>query len=404
MNSSPVVSCADHEACWQALSRRDQASETSFFYAVSTTGVYCRPTCSARRPRRENVSFYGSCDAAERAGFRACKRCLPNQPTARERRAVMVREACRAIERADSAPSLAALAEAAGLSRFHFQRAFKAETGLTPKSYAAGLRAERARGELATGRSVGAAIYGAGFGSSGRFYEDMGARLGMTPTTYRAGGRDLTIRFTVTTCSLGALLIAATERGVCAIELGDDPARLTSGLRERFARASFIATDAEFEAWVRLVIRCVEAPELGTSLPLDIRGTVFQQRVFRALLEIPLGSTTTYAELARAIGAPRAARAVGRACGSNGLAVVVPCHRVLHGDGTLSGYRWGVERKRALLEREAAYRQPVQQHGEPAVEARPFLLVRPRARFDRARQQEAAETEPLAAGTAAAPR
>jgi len=346
------------ELCWRALSERDQRADGRFYYAVESTGVYCRPSCPARRPRRENVSFHMTCEAAERAGFRACKRCRPNGQGPGERRAAWVGEACRALEQS-SPPDLATLAAGAGLSRFHFLRMFKAETGLTPKRYAQACRAARVKRGLADSSSVTAAIYDAGFVSSGRFYEASRDLLGMTPSRYRAGGRDTAIRFALTQCALGVLLVAATEQGVCTIELGDDGSALLAALRQRFPNASFVARDAQFESWVQAVVGFVERPELGLNLPLDIRGTAFQQRVFRALQEIPLGSTVTYAELARRVGSPGAARAVGSACAGNVLALAIPCHRVVQSGGKLAGYRWGVERKSALLEREAEAREAV---------------------------------------------
>ena len=337
---------------WQAVVTRDRAANGAFYYAVRTTGVYCRPSCAARLARRENVSFHATCEAAERAGFRACKRCRPDQP-ADDGHAAAVAKACRLIDEAEELPRLAALAEAAGLSPFHFHRVFKAMTGLTPKAYAAGQRGRRLVAELPRAGSVTEAIYGAGFNSSGRFYAASNNLLGMTPSRFRAGGMDLEIRFAVGQCSLGAILVAATDKGVCAIMMGEDPDALTHELETRFPKAKLLGGDKSFEEWVAKVVGFVEAPHLGLALPLDLRGTAFQQRVWQALRDIPPGTTTTYTELAQRLGMPNAVRAVAGACASNPVAVAIPCHRVVRRGGALAGYRWGIERKRALLDREA---------------------------------------------------
>jgi AraC family transcriptional regulator of adaptative response/methylated-DNA-[protein]-cysteine methyltransferase len=344
---------AGDEDRWAAVTRRDPRADGVFYYAVLTTGVYCRPSCAARRPLRENVRFHASCAAAERAGFRPCKRCRPNEPALAERRRAAVAEACRLIETAEELPSLDALAQAAGMSRFHFHRVFRAATGVTPKAYAAARRAERLRAELGKSGTVTEAIYGAGFNSSGRFYAASAAMLGMTPRKFRAGGEGVVIRFALGECSLGSVLVAASEKGVCAIMFGDDPGALLRDLQDRFPQAELIGADKSFEETVAKVVGFIEAPALGLDLPLDLRGTVFQQRVWQALREIPAGSTVSYAEIARRIGAPRAVRAVAQACAANDVAVAIPCHRVVRTDGALSGYRWGVERKRKLLAREA---------------------------------------------------
>jgi AraC family transcriptional regulator of adaptative response/methylated-DNA-[protein]-cysteine methyltransferase len=344
---------ANDEERWAAVRRRDRQADGIFYYSVSTTGVYCRPSCAARLARRENVRFHASPEAAERAGFRPCKRCRPNEPALAEQRAAAVAKACRLIEAAEEMPSLDALAEAAGMSRFHFHRVFKAVTGITPKAYAAAHRARRVRDELVRSETVTEAIYGAGFNSNGRFYATSAGMLGMTPTSFRSGGSGASIRFALGQCSLGSILVAATEKGICAISLGDDPDALLRDLQDRFPKARLIGGDAEFERMVAKVVGFVEAPAVGLDLPLDLRGTAFQQRVWQALREIPAGATVSYAEIAGRIGAPKAVRAVAQACASNAIAVAIPCHRVVRNDGALSGYRWGVERKRALLEREA---------------------------------------------------
>jgi AraC family transcriptional regulator of adaptative response/methylated-DNA-[protein]-cysteine methyltransferase len=337
---------------WSAVVRREASADAAFRYAVRTTGVYCRPSCAARRPRRENVSFFATAAEAERDGFRPCLRCRPNGASLAERQAAAVADACRRITGAEKTPGLEELSRAAGLSRFHFHRVFKAATGLTPRAYAAAGRADRLRVELARGGTVTGAMYRAGFNSSGRFYAAAGAALGMTPTAFRFGGAGATIRFAVNRCSLGSILVAAGAKGVCFISMGDDGQALARELRERFSRAELVNGEAEFDRLVAAVVACVEEPRLGLNLPLDVRGTAFQRRVWQALRDIPAGTTATYADVARKLGAPRAARAVAGACAANVLAVAIPCHRVVRTNGGLSGYRWGVGRKRALLDRE----------------------------------------------------
>src|SRR5437773_7790391 len=293
---------------WAAVLARDPKADSKFVYSVESTGAYCRPSCAARTARPENVAFHATPGDAERAG----------------------------------------------LSAYHLHRVFKDVTGLTPKAYANAHRAKRVRKELGSSATVTQAIYGAGYNSQGRFYEESNQLLGMTPTRYRAGGADTEIRFAVGECSLGSILVAQSERGVCAIMMGDDPDALARELQDQFQRAKLIGGDAGFEQLVAKVVGLVEAPGVGLDLPLDVRGTAFQQRVWQALREIPAGETVSYTELARRIGAPKSVRAVAQACGANRLAVAIPCHRVVRNDGALSGYRWGVERKRTLLERETA--------------------------------------------------
>ena len=340
------------EERWDAVVHRDRTADGLFYYSVRTTGVYCRPSCGARLPRRENVTFHASREDAERVGFRPCKRCRPDQPARPDQHAAAVAKACRLIDAADEVPSLDELAAAAGMSTFHFHRVFKTITGVTPKAYATAQRAQRVRMELSRGGSVTEAIYNAGFNSSGRFYAASSDVLGMKPGTFRAGGNGETIRFAVGECSLGSVLVAATGQGVCAILLGDDPDALVQDLQRRFSNAQLVGGDAEFEQLVAKVIGLVESPRQGWNLPLDVRGTAFQQRVWQALREIPPGSTVSYSQVAERIGEPKAVRAVAQACASNAVAVAIPCHRVVRRDGGLSGYHWGVERKRALLERE----------------------------------------------------
>lgn len=338
---------------WAALQARDGRADGTFFYSVRTTGVYCRPSCGARLARPENVAFHATAAAAEHAGFRPCRRCRPDRMPLAQQHAIMVAAACRAIEQAETMPTLEQLARASGLSPFHFHRVFKAVAGVTPKQYAGALRSARVRAELAGGRSVTEAIFDAGYNASSHFYEQSNEVLGMTPSRYRAGGTDSAIRFAVGECSLGSILVAQSERGVCAILLGDDPDALARDLQDRFPRASLVGDDPDYERLVAQVVGFIDAPGIGLDLPLDVRGTAFQQRVWQALREIPVGSTASYSEIARRIGRPGATRAVAGACASNMLAVAIPCHRVVRRDGALSGYRWGVERKRALLAREA---------------------------------------------------
>lgn len=337
---------------WAAIVARDAAFDGRFFYSVASTGVYCRPSCPARRPRPENVRYHASCEEAERSGFRPCKRCRPAQPPRHELWAAKVAEACRLIERSEALPSLNALSRPAGISPYHFHRVFKRVTGLTPRQYAAAHREARVRDGLGRGDRVTTAIFDAGYASTGRFYEKSSEILGMAPQRYRSGGGGMEIRFAIGQCSLGAILVAQSERGVCAILLGDDPAKLAQDLEDRFPRARLVGGDAAFEGLVSKVVGLVEAPRIGLDLPLDVRGTAFQQRVWRALRQIPAGVTVSYTELARRVGAPKSVRAVAQACGANALAVAIPCHRVVRSSGELSGYRWGLERKRLLIERE----------------------------------------------------
>jgi AraC family transcriptional regulator, regulatory protein of adaptative response / methylated-DNA-[protein]-cysteine methyltransferase len=350
----PVTSRTEMDPRWAAVVARDRDADGTFYYSVKTTGVYCRPSCGARLAKPANVRFHRTSAEAERAGFRPCKRCKPTEPALAKRHAAIVAQVCRVIESADSTPGLAALARKAGLSLHHFHRIFKAVTGLTPREYAAAHRARRVRDELRRRPTVTEAIYDAGFNSGGPFYASSDQLLGMTPTEYRAGGTHADIRFAVGECSLGSILVARSERGVCAILLGDDPDSLVRDLQDRFPRATLVGGDERFERLVASVVGFVEAPAVGLDLPLDVRGTAFQQRVWQALRAIPAGSTVSYSELAEKIGSRGSVRAVAQACAANPLAVAIPCHRVVRRDGSLSGYRWGIERKRALLEREGA--------------------------------------------------
>ena len=338
---------------WAAILARDPEADALFVYGVKTTGVYCRPSSASRLPRPENVEFFDTAQQAEAAGYRPSKRAAGDQTQRAAHHARLVADACRQIEQADTAPGLQQLAQHAGLSPFHFHRVFKSVTGLTPKGYASAHRSRKIRDGLKDQRSVTDALYDAGFNSNSRFYESANQLLGMTPSDYKGGGTNNTIRFAVGQCSLGAILVAQSHRGVCAILLGDDPDKLVRDLQDQFPKADIIGADRDFEQLIAQVVGFIEAPALGLDLPLDLRGTAFQERVWRALRDIPPGSTASYAQIAQRIGAPQSFRAVAQACGANSLAVAIPCHRVVRSDGELSGYRWGVERKRQLLERES---------------------------------------------------
>jgi AraC family transcriptional regulator, regulatory protein of adaptative response / methylated-DNA-[protein]-cysteine methyltransferase len=352
-NRSDLASAIEQDPRWAAVVARDATADGTFFYSVRTTGVFCRPSCAARTPRPGNVAFHATTADAERAGFRACLRCRPLDPPAAERNAAQVAALCRLIESSETVPTLEELARHAGQSTFHTHRMFKAVTGVTPRAYAAAHRRSRLRDGLAVAATVTEAIYSAGYNSSGRFYAESADALGMQPKAYKQGGAGQPIRFAIGECSLGSVLVAATDRGVCAILLGDDPDALVHDLESRFPRAELIGADPDFEDTVARVVGFVENPGTARDLPLDIRGTAFQLRVWTALAQIPAGSTASYADIARAVGEPKAVRAVAQACAANKLAVAIPCHRVVRQGGGLSGYRWGVERKRALLDREA---------------------------------------------------
>ena len=339
---------------WARVVARDRNADGQFWYSVVTTGVYCRPSCPSRSANPKNVTLHDTLAAAKATGFRPCKRCSPDGASLEAQNAVLVAKACRLIEQSGEPLALADLAAAVDLSPSYFHRMFKAVTGLTPKDYMEAHRAERVRERLADGQSVTATVYDAGFNSTGRFYEKTTQMLGMTPSKYRAGGTDEDILFAVGQSSLGAILVASSHKGVAAILMGDDPQALVQNLQDRFPRARLIGGDAAYEQLVARVVGFIEAPRIGLDLPLDVRGTAFQQRVWQALAEIPPGSTMSYAEIARAIGAPKAVRAVAGACAANKIAVAIPCHRVVRNDGSASGYAWGVERKQALIKREAA--------------------------------------------------
>ncbi|MGF6200881.1 bifunctional DNA-binding transcriptional regulator/O6-methylguanine-DNA methyltransferase Ada [Pseudomonas laurylsulfatiphila] len=353
MTTQSTKITTENDPRWAAVVARDPKADGQFVYAVKTTGIYCNPSSLARLPKPHNVEFFDSAEQARAAGYRPSKRAAKDQSELAAQHATTVAAACRQIESAETLPTLGELAEAAGLSSFHFHRVFKGVTGLTPKGYADAHRSRKVRECLAGGGSVTDALYDAGFNSNSRFYEAADQLLGMKPGDYRAAGQNNDIRFAVGQCSLGAILVAQSERGVCAILLGDDPHQLVCDLQDKFRRANLIGADQAFEALIAKVVGFIEAPAIGLDLPLDVRGTAFQERVWQALREIPVGSTASYADVALRIGSPKAVRAVAQACGANNLAVAIPCHRVVRSDGNLSGYRWGVERKRQLLERES---------------------------------------------------
>jgi AraC family transcriptional regulator of adaptative response/methylated-DNA-[protein]-cysteine methyltransferase len=350
MNCAELTpTAADTDTRWAAVLARD--AQAGFIYAVRSTGIYCRPDCPSRHPKPQQVVFFDTPMAARAAGFRACRRCDPDGPGRAAQRAQLVAALCRQIETGDA--PLPALAQQAGLSAAQLRRVFKASLGVTPHAYAQAQRARRLQDGLQAEASVTQALYGAGFSSSGQFYAQSDAMLGMQPGRYRAGGAGADVRFAVGQCALGAILVACSERGVCAISLGDDAELLVRELQDRFPQARLHGGDADFDALVARVVGLIEDPRAAPALPLDIRGTAFQQRVWKALQQIPPGQTLSYAELAVRVGAAAAVRAVAGACAANVLAVAIPCHRIVRSDGSLSGYRWGVERKRALLAREA---------------------------------------------------
>ncbi|MEZ4517456.1 MAG: bifunctional DNA-binding transcriptional regulator/O6-methylguanine-DNA methyltransferase Ada [Chloroflexota bacterium] len=339
---------------WTAVRERDPRAANAFVYAVTTTGVYCRPGCSSRRPNRANVRFFNTGQAAEAAGFRPCKRCEPQAENAPNPQYEAVLQACRILDESEEPPTLTELAAAVGLSQYHFHRLFKQVTGITPKAYAQARRSDRLRTTLQEKPTVTDALYEAGYTSSSRLYETADSTLGMTPGAYKNGGAGQTIRYAVAPSYLGQVLVAATERGICRIDLDDSAEVLEAQLREKFPRAELMPGGPEFEQTVSAVLDFLETPRASFDLPLDVRGTAFQQQVWSALQQIPPGSTMSYAEVAEAIGRPSAVRAVAGAVGANTLAVAIPCHRVIRSDGELGGYRWGLERKAALLAHEVS--------------------------------------------------
>jgi len=359
VSNSPVMGFSTDARRWQALLERCSAADGVFLYAVKTTGIYCRPGCSSRLPKAENVTFFDTWIEAEKAGFRACKRCQPKSVRPEQQQADAIAQICKLIEQSEEPITLEAMAQAAGLSPYHFHRRFKQIIGITPSAYVKAHRAQRLRHQLQEKSSVTQAIHEAGFQSSSSFYGISTALLGMTPTEYRRGASQLRIRFTAKLSWLGWVLVATTDRGICAIFLGDSPEELMAQLQQQFPRAD-IQADTSFEHWVDQVIDFIGAPQGSLELPLDIQGTAFQQRVWQALKSIPPGCTATYSDIASQLGSPKSARAVARACATNAIAVAIPCHRVVGRDGSLRGYRWGQSRKRALLHYEASQAAPVE--------------------------------------------
>jgi AraC family transcriptional regulator, regulatory protein of adaptative response / methylated-DNA-[protein]-cysteine methyltransferase len=345
------------DARWQAIVERDR--DARFVFGVHSTRIFCRPGCPARLPRREGVTPFESCEQAREAGYRACKRCRPGEPDAT---AELVERACRLIDEAvDAPPTLDELASRLGMSPYHLQRTFKATVGLTPRQYARTRRVERLKASLGAGDAVTRAVYDAGFGSSSRVYERSNEELGMSPGTYGRGGAGMAIRTAVAPSSLGWVLVAGTDRGICAVRIGDDPAALVTGLRDEFHAAEIQEDgDGPLADWLPAVVAAIDGDRPTDDLPLDIRATAFQRRVWRALAAIPYGTVTTYSALARQLGVPGGARAVGGACAANPVAIVVPCHRVVRQDGGLGGYRWGAQRKERLLAHERVEQARVQ--------------------------------------------
>lgn len=351
-DSSSAQVAWDEDQRWQAVCANDTDADGQFFYAVRTTGIYCRPSCSSRLPKRSNVVFYDSAEQAGLAGFRPCKRCMPDRLAPADRDAARIVRACRMVEASDTVPSLDTLAAESNLSRYHFHRLFKRITGLTPHQYGLAVRDRRLQSSLKGGGNITETMLTNGFNSNGHFHETAEQTLGMSATRYRDGGPGTVIRFAVGESALGSVLVAGTERGICAITLGDEPDTLLRALQDQFTQARLIGDDAAFQRHVARVVGFIEAPGANLNLPLDIQGTSFQRRVWQALREIPLGETASYADIAARMGAPKSVRAVAGACAANKLALAIPCHRVVRSDGSLSGYRWGVERKRAMLRRE----------------------------------------------------
>ncbi len=351
----------DPDHAWDAVVKHDRRFDGRFVYAVRTTGIYCRPSCASRRPNRRNVHFFSDPDAAEAQGFRACLRCRPRGVAAEDADLRAVRLASRTLDaRLDAPPTLAELGTAVGLSPWHLQRVFKRVVGVSPREWVEARRVERLKSGLREGQTVSRAVYAAGYGSGRPVYERARSPLGMTPATYRRGGRGLSIRYAVVASPLGRLLVAATERGVCSVRLGGDDPALEAGLRAEFPEARLAADPEGVGAWAHEIVRHLEGETLRVDVPLDVRATAFQWRVWSALREIPMGQTRSYAEVARAVGAPRGARAVAQACAANPVALVVPCHRVVRGDGELGGYKWGARRKVVLLEQERQHAEQVE--------------------------------------------
>lgn len=349
MNSATLP---DRSTAWRAVQQRDRRFDGRFVYAVSSTRIFCRPSCSSRRPTRARVEFFGSPADAERAGYRACKRCRPTSAEASKIDRAVTRAAAFLARHADEPVTLASLAREVGVSAFHLQRAFKRALGLSPREYRDAERRRRLAERLRKGDTVSRATYEAGFGSSSRVYERASSSMGMTPAALRKGGAGQRIQFSVVSSPLGRLLAAYTERGVCAVAIGDDDRQLERSFRADFPEAKILVAGPAIHEWISAIVRGLEGDDSASAIPVDARGTAFQRRVWNALQQIPRGTTLSYSEVAKRIGRPSAVRAVARACATNPVALVIPCHRVVREDGELGGYRWGIERKRALLERE----------------------------------------------------
>lgn len=352
-NNVPPIHVTDEEQYWQAVQARDQQCDGAFVYAVRSTGVYCRPSCPARRPRREQVVFFALPAAAEQAGFRPCRRCRPQEAVPWNAQVELVQAVCRYIEtHLEDTLTLETLGAHVYLSPYHLQRTFKRLMGISPRDYADVCRLEALKTQLRAGQDVTNALYAAGYSASSRLYERAAEQIGMTPATYRKGGRGMRIGYTIVDCSLGRLLVAATARGICAVSLGDTDGELAAALAEEYPAAVIQRDDDDFHPWVQTILDYLNGQHPNLNLPLDVQATAFQRRVWQALQAIPYGSTRTYSQLAGDLGQPTATRAVARACATNPVSLVVPCHRAVGADGSLRGYRWGIERKRALLEQE----------------------------------------------------
>lgn len=352
MNSVSNITNENEDLYWDALVERNARFDGVFFYGVETTGIYCRPTCKSRRPQRQNVRFFLSTTEAEDAGFRPCKRCTPHDESTDHDRHAVILKACSTIDQAARPPALRTLADAAGLSPFYFQRLFKRIVGITPRQYFDEKRVGRMRDNLRQGQTITEAIYDSGFGSNSRFYSQAAEMLGMPPSVYKRGAKDQHIRYSIAQSHLGWVLVAATQRGVCAIEFGESRAALEKRLTLRFPSAVIEEEDTQTSGWIAEVVAFLDTPSKEMDLPLDIQGTAFQRQVWQALKSIPYGSTASYAEIAVKIGRPAAVRAVAQACAANKIALAIPCHRAIRSDGSLGGYRWGAERKKKILELE----------------------------------------------------
>lgn len=352
-SSSAQAVCKEEEHYWQALTSRDVQADSLFVYGVRSTKVYCRPSCPSRNPRREQVVFFATGAEAERAGFRPCRRCRPGEMGQEEQRLAIAQQICHYIEEhSEEQPALAMLAEQVHLSPYHVQRVFKQVMGISPRQYVEACRLRRLKAHLREGEAVTAALYDAGYGSSSRLYEHAPESLGMTPKVYSRGGKGMKIRYTITDCRLGRLLVGATERGICAVSLGDEDEALERALWGEYPAAEIQREHSEMSLWVESIVSYLAGQQPHLDLPLDVQATAFQWRVWKELQAIPRGETRSYSEMAQALGDRKKARAVAQACATNPVALVIPCHRVVRGSGEMGGYRWGSERKRHLLEQE----------------------------------------------------